>query len=162
MKNVRRVIFTAVAIVGLMGLTAGTGYSAGSRTYSGETPKVDTGSSVGSATGGTTETLGAGTTPRGLGAHTTVKKPLTVERVSPDMGTGTGGRLGTGAGGTIDQGTGGMEERGTMDRDTGDMERDTGGNMGPDSGSDTGTGSGGTMGTGTGGTGGMDTGEGER
>lgn len=148
MKNVRRVIFTAVAIVGLMGLTAGTGYSAGSRTYSGETPKVDTGSSVGSATGGTTETLGAGTTPRGLGAHTTVKKPLTVERVSPDMGTGTGGRLGTGAGGTI--------------RDTGDMERDTGGNMGPDSGSDTGTGSGGTMGTGTGGTGGMDTGEGER
>lgn len=151
MRNVRRMIFTTITMVSLMGLTTATGYSAGSRVYPGE----PVGSS-GSATGGITETS---RTP-GLGAHTTIKRDFTVEKVSPEsMGTGTGGTMGTGTGGTIDRGTGGTMDRGTggtMDRDTGGtmekgtggmMEKGTGGTMDKDTG-----GTGGTMGTGSGGT----------
>jgi len=162
MRNVRKMIFTAIAMVSLMGLTTGTGYSAGSRVYPGEPV-----SSSGSATGGITETS---RTP-GIGAHTTIKRELTVEKVSPEsMGTGTGGTMGIGTGGTVDQDTGGTMDRGTggtidrgtggtMDRGTGGtIDRGTGGTMDRDTGGTIDRGTGGTMDKDTGGNGATGTG----
>ena len=161
MKSVRRMIFTTIAIVGMMGLTTGMGDAAGSRSYSGETPRV--GGTTGSGAGGTT------TSGSELGARTTIRQDFTVERVDPGMGTGTGGTMGTGAGGTMDRGTGGTYDRGTggttIDRDTGTMDRGTGGMMDMEKGPggmmdmekepggtmDMDSGTGGTTGTGTGG-----------
>ena len=146
MRSVRRMIFTSIAIVGMMGLTTGMGNAAGSMSYSDETPRV--GGTTGSGAGGTA------TPGSELGARTTIRQDFTVERVDPGMGTGRGGTMGTGTGGTMERGTGGTMD---MDRDTGgtmDMDRDTGGTMDMDR--DTGgtldRGTGGTMGTGTGGT----------
>ena len=158
MRSVRRMIFTTLAIVGMMGLTTGMG-NAGSMSYSGETPRV--GGTTGSGAGGTA------TPGSELGARTTIRQDFTVERVEPGMETGRGGTMGTGTGGTMERGTGGTMDRGTggtmdrgtggtfdrgtggttIDRDTGtmDMEKDPGGMMDMDSGT------GGTTGTGTGG-----------
>ena len=147
MRSVRRMIFTTLAIVGMMGLTTGMG-NAGSMSYSGETPRV--GGTTGSGAGGTA------TPGSELGARTTIRQDFTVERVDPGMGTGTGGTMGTGTGGTMERGTGGTMD---MDRDTGGtLDRGNGGTMGTGTGGTTGNGTmgnGGTgTGTGTGGTGG--------
>ena len=128
MRSVRRLIFTTIAIVGMMGLTTGASFAAGSETYSRGTSSVGTGSSTGTAAGGLTETRSS----RGLGARETIRQDFTVERVTPDT-MGTGGTMGTGAGGTMERGTGGTMDKGTggtMDKGTGGtMERGTGGTM---------------------------------
>lgn len=147
MRSVRRMIFTTIAIVGMMGLTTGMG-NAGSMSYSGETPRV--GGTTGSGAGGTA------TPGSELGARTTIRQDFTVERVDPGMGTGRGGTMGTGAGGTMERGTGGTtidRDTGTMDRDTGTMDRGTGGTMDMEKGTGgmTGTGTGGGVDTDTGG-----------
>ena len=151
MRSVRRMIFTSIAIVGMMGLTTGMG-NAGSMSYSGETPRV--GGTTGSGAGGTA------TPGSELGARTTIRQDFTVERVDPGMGTGRGGTMGTGTGGTMERGTGGTMD---MDRDTGgtmDMDRDTGGTLDRGTGGTMGTGTGGTTGNGTMGNGGTGTGTG--
>ena len=162
MRKIRRMIFTTVAVVGFMGLTTGIGNSAGTRDYSGEVPKAGTSRTTGSATGGTTEAFDESRSPRGVGAHTTIKRDFTVEQVAP----GTGGTTGTGAGGTIDRGTGGTMDRGPggtydtapggtieRDRDTGGtIDRGTGGTMDRGTGGTYDTAPGGTMDRGTGGT----------
>lgn len=170
MRTVRRMLFTTVAMIGLMGITTGMGNAASSNL---ETQRLGSGR----AAGGSVESYGSSTRlPSGLGAHTTIRQDFTVERVGPDMGTG--GTMGTGAGGTMERGTGGTMDRGTggtldkepggtIDKGTGGGYYDQGtggtggtmgtGNMGTGG---TGVGTGGTTGTGTGGTGGsMGTGE---
>lgn len=142
MRSVRRMIFTSIAIVGMMGLTTGMGNAAGSMSYSDETPRV--GGTTGSGAGGTA------TPGSELGARTTIRQDFTVERVDPGMGTGRGGTMGTGAGGTMERGTGGTMERGTGG--TMDMDRGTGGTMDRGTGGTMDRGTGGTYDRGTGGT----------
>jgi hypothetical protein len=99
MKSLRRVIFTTVAMVGVMMLATGTSMSAGSdntyRTGAWTTTNSDFTVSGPSAAAGDTGTIGTGTggtTGTGTGGN---------------LGTGTGGSMGTGTGGSMGTGTGG-------------------------------------------------------